>query len=74
MQIWDESKSASPVNREGNKPFMTHYVCAARRLQAHSRSHAAPGARHQTGSCTAILFTPPPQTEGETFMGLLVGF
>lgn len=57
MQIWDESKCASPVNGERNKPFMTHYVCAARRLQAHYRSHATPGAL-QTGSCIGIVFTP----------------
>lgn len=64
MQIWDESKSASPVNRERNKPFMTHYVCAARRLRAHYGWHATPGPLHQTGSCLIIVFTPKQEAKG----------
>lgn len=73
MQIWDESKCASPVNGERNKPFMTHYVCAARRLQAHYRSHATPGAL-QTGSCIGVVFTPKRKVKGLVLLVVHGGF
>lgn len=52
---------------------MTHYVCAARGLQAHYGWHATPGRLHQTGSRLVVVSTPPPPQTGAERSGYRSG-